>query len=92
MDRTRKQMLNDVIILTGESEEYILKTLEETRLSLEVLLDVLTVHRVRAMVKRNCAFCSYRVTCAKIPELRSLCTACAPVDMGTLTKLEVFRD
>ena len=88
----RNDMLISVAELTNESEEYIKRFLKENRFSLEVLYDIVTVHRVRAMVKRNCSYCEYRCVCARFPRLRELLTGCAVVDMRSLTKLDIFRD
>ena len=88
----RNQMLISVAELTNESESYIKRFLKENRLSLDELYDIVTVHRVRDMVKRNCSYCVYSCVCARFPRLRELLTGCAAVDMKSLTKLHMFRD
>ena len=84
--------LNELIALTGETKDFLEKFMRDSKLSANELIDICTVHRVRAMVRRNCAFCEKSSICASKPELRALLVGVSYLDMSPLKKKESFKE
>ena len=53
MTATVKNMIKDIAVITGETEEYITDFLKRNKLTADMVYDIVTVHRCRVMVKRN---------------------------------------
>lgn len=91
MTATVKNMIKDIAVITGETEEYVTDFLKRNKLTADTVYDIVTVHKCRVMVKRNCAYCGYKCVCARFPELRSLLVGAGVVDMKPLTNLSLYE-
>lgn len=86
-----RKALDDLIALTGETKEFLEKFMRDNKLSANELIDICTIHRVRTMVRRNCAFCEKNSICAVKPELRALLVGVSYLDMSPLRRKEGSR-